>query len=442
MPLILVIVCLAGLVASLPAAAQDFEWVVADSIGPAVEDARAFDIACADEDHCLYCGTAVRTFDPYWAYSFVRFTTDGGTTWRTVEIDTSYVGNPYEVPRPQRVAHPAPHLMMMAADSGYLYRSDDGGRSWTTMHIGVGSASLSSLEMFDAATGVVVSGSEGLLRTVDSGRSWQPLIPPDSLREYGYDYAFPAGAQSVVLRLARPDDVRIARTDDEGRNWRVSGGPWSAGRLNFADSLHGWAVGLERDSGSWFTGKDVIARTTDGGSTWHDQIRSYVDPPLGIANVDFLDSRHGIAGGGLGKLIVTEDGGEHWSRIPVDPDRITGIWGVAYPSRNRAFALGGNAAVLRLDRKSASAGAVRMEESGPDVTLAGGALIIRMGGMTVQRLAVSLYSTTGVRVARIESDVRDGRTEVPMAGFASGLYLVTVETADGATVTDKIVLVK
>ena len=72
--------------------------------------------------------------------------------------------------------------------------------------------------------------------------------------------------------------------------------------VDFADALHGWAVGQTN------AGPSILV-TSDGGATWRFQ-----ETTAGtLLAVDFLDSQEGWAVGSFGTTVHTTDGGATWT---------------------------------------------------------------------------------------------------------------------------------
>ncbi len=114
-------------------------------------------------------------------------------------------------------------------------------------------------------------------------------------------------------------------TADGGRSWRRQISPAAmVSALDFVDAHHGWALGLTAAS------RPVVARTTDGGQTWHAAAEPLVAGGRGVPTLHVLQRVHfvsatfgaGVAGGvnylggdGRGDVVVTTDGGQTWQAL-------------------------------------------------------------------------------------------------------------------------------
>jgi photosystem II stability/assembly factor-like uncharacterized protein len=113
---------------------------------------------------------------------------------------------------------------------------------------------------------------------------------------------------------------RILRTTDSGRTWVVQYRTSPAGQLSmldFVDASHGWVVGAS-----------TLLATSDGGTHWH----ALREPPCRLVqSVHFVSAKIGFAIEGLGAprgdiifaggiLVRTADGGRHWQRLAAPED--------------------------------------------------------------------------------------------------------------------------
>ncbi|MGE3802088.1 MAG: WD40/YVTN/BNR-like repeat-containing protein, partial [Candidatus Kapaibacterium sp.] len=276
---------------------------------------------------------------------------------------------------------------------------------------------------------------------IDSGSSWQPVALPDSFLSYSYDYAIPLTPRKLLIRIAKPGVVRVVLTENEGDNWRVVTGPWAAARMSFVDSLYGWAVGNELDSGSLFVGKDVIVQTTDGGLTWHDQVREYVEPKLGLSDVDCADRLNCIAGGGANKLVVTTDGGKTWNGIDAFSGSSVSIRGVAYPSLETAFVIGGDASILRLKRQSLTVRLEDTHQSTESVVVRERSLVIPASIHQGEPFELLTYNLLGKQCSVEQVKPHQGGVPLLLSlELLPGVYAVAIKRKEGQITTTKVIL--
>ena len=137
-------------------------------------------------------------------------------------------------------------------------------------------------------------GGEGILATVDGGRTWkrQTRFPALELAAVDARHAWVLSAQGVTLRMT------------DGTHWRNLGVQHLL-RISFADARHGFA--LERDA--------VVMRTNDGGVTWQ-----MIGGPQRLQSICFADARTGWVARN-GTIWATHDAGAHWSARTLAPYR-------------------------------------------------------------------------------------------------------------------------
>ncbi len=104
----------------------------------------------------------------------------------------------------------------------------------------------------------------------------------------------------------------IAYTTDGGTSWQqwYNSGANNIEDLYFINSTTGWAVG--------YNGK--IYKTTDGGVNWNPQTSGKT---ANFSQVHFADANNGIAVGQSGTIVYTRDGGASWLTPTTNPAEVT-----------------------------------------------------------------------------------------------------------------------
>src|SRR5919197_2159540 len=271
---------------SIPADA--FSGLKARSIGPAVTSGRVMTIAVDPTNKAvIYIGAAS---------GGVWKTVNGGASWQPIfdtqgSFSIGWVTLDPKRPNVVWVGTGERNSQRSVAYGDGVYKSDDGGRSWTNVglktseHIGrIVISPKSSDTVFVAAQGPLWApgGERGLYKTPDGGKTWTQVL---KISEN-------TGVTDVVVDPRNPD-VFVAASYQRRRHFftMINGGPESA-----------------------------IHRSTDGGKTWKkitsglptEQLGriglaiSPVNPDVLYANVEAANAKGGI--------FRSSDNGVTWER--------------------------------------------------------------------------------------------------------------------------------
>jgi photosystem II stability/assembly factor-like uncharacterized protein len=105
-------------------------------------------------------------------WSLVLRTTDGGASWTPIEVPVPRGAGKYG-PNLYQIFPAQEGRLFIAAEQGYIYRSDDGGLSWSMIETGDRGSLWTGLGLRDGS--LLVAGLNGkLLRSAD-GTSWSDL---------------------------------------------------------------------------------------------------------------------------------------------------------------------------------------------------------------------------------------------------------------------------
>ncbi len=241
-----------------------------------------------------------------------------------------------------------------AAVNGALFRTADGGRTWTALGqaanrgpgpqpggiLSVGTAVKEvpqDLVMFDQSHGYGSVDGHPIMTTVDGGATWTDVTPrnlagnnTDIVKGYFID-----AKTGWAFNLHTAQDVTVYGTKDGGRSWsKLAAPPVKYGDGNmfvtFSDAAHGWM--LVRTAGMGQLAGELLA-TTDGGQTWTRVAETGAvntsatgapgDLPFGgdiTAQADgtlWLSGSQRATGGGSGFLYLfkSTDGGKSWTQV-------------------------------------------------------------------------------------------------------------------------------
>jgi photosystem II stability/assembly factor-like uncharacterized protein len=208
---------------------------------------------------------------------------------------------------------PTPRSGWVVGELGRVFRTDDGGGSWTRQDADTKKPFLAA-SCVDERTAWIGGKGAILYSTTDGGETWELLTP--NTTKHIFDLAFTSRTDGVAVG----DWGLLMHTQDAGRTWKIIGIPddfvlspmaediglepsdtilYAA---SFPDATHGWTVG---EFGT-------ILATVDGGRSWHQQ-RAPVDTTL--FGTSFRSPSEGWAVGMDAVIIHTVDGGVTWRRL-------------------------------------------------------------------------------------------------------------------------------
>lgn len=207
--------------------------------------------------------------------------------------------------------HAQATLVTAVGSSGTIVQSADGGNSWTPRPSNTGPSSgapaLKDVAFVNLANGWAIGDSLAVdptvRRTVDGGQSWQTVSIPPAASQPGHGIT---GVHFVTIDVGWliGNPGMVFRTTDGGTTWhqQSNGVPrLDCFGLDFVNVDSGWIVGHD--------GRGLILHTTNGGTSWSTQLVSESTDIL--LDVDFVDADSGWVVGTT-SVRRTTDGGATW----------------------------------------------------------------------------------------------------------------------------------
>lgn len=228
-------------------------------------------------------------------------------------------------------------IMLAGSYGNGLYRSSDGGRTWSPANTGLTSSAFRCIALDPWNPGALLTGTEParLYRSCDGGQSWQELegitrIPGHE--RWFLPYSPRAGALRNVYAppgrtgrlLASVEVGGLLSSDDGGETWTCA--PviqdedihYITGHPQDPDVLYaalGYASVTYR-GGSATPRLGGVVRSLDGGVTWQkvetDYTRAVLVPP---ARPELLLAGPAPQVGRGGRIVVSADRGETWQPV-------------------------------------------------------------------------------------------------------------------------------
>lgn len=420
---------------------------------------------CADSLHCAISATGIFGGD-----SYITGTSDGGKSWQKIFIDTGMDGRSFPL-LVGGVAYPSPRLLIVTADSGFIHRSTDAGRSWETRRIIVipnGKAvTAGQIAMLDTLHGILAwkvprfddnGVPEFVMTTSDGGRTWDtmqtsPILPEWATQQPAIDgLACVAPDRFVCIVTNYGGIFKIASTADGGKTWNYADNPLADSssiqftRLEFPDPRNGFLTGIDTRNGR----ASFVASTHDSGRTWELLHHGKIDGAQGgMYYSSFRDSLNGLGAGG-GTVFRTSDGGRTWERDSLEslrhstPDR---LW-VHWLTDHRGVAANGSFFIWDALSSAVTPQAMPDPEihlnAFPNPLLSGGELTVRISVPVAGNLRLRLYSPLGLSIIELDNRVPDSgiyETRLDAGGLPSGSYLLRVDI-NGIERTYPVILIR
>jgi photosystem II stability/assembly factor-like uncharacterized protein len=226
-----------------------------------------------------------------------------------------------------------PEALVLGTHDG-LYRSSDGGRTWTNAALG----GRDAMNLSRAETGVVwVAGHNVLARSNDGGKTWQDVRPPDlpSLDVHG----FTVDPRSAATLYAAVAGEGLYRSRDGGKTFSLVSREVGPGVFGLGVTREGTLLAAEPRRG--------LFASNDAGQNWKPVLTV---PAVGVA-VNPTNPKWLLATGN--GIFLSRDGGRSWKTVRELAD---GAGPVAWSTSNpqRAYVVGFDRTLYRSDDGGAS----------------------------------------------------------------------------------------
>ncbi|HEV2114247.1 MAG TPA: hypothetical protein VGR50_08855, partial [Terriglobales bacterium] len=407
--------CAIVLIVSLAVAASAFEWT---ALGPDGGDARSLAYDPQNPDRIFMGTMAGKLF----------FSSDAGAHW----VRLAHLGGDDYVLDSVAVDPADSNRIYVAgwsvnSDTGDLFRTTDGGKTWTPLQ-GMRGKSVRAMALAPSNSKIVAAVAlDGVYRSLDGGDSWQLISPPR--------HAEIRNLQSVAIDPQNPDVIYVGtwhlpwKTGDGGKSWESI----KKGIIDDSD-VFSIIIDPRNPAVVYASACSGIYKSENAGALFHKvQGMPFSARRTRVLRMDPADSNTVYAGTTEG-LWKTTDGGKSFKRmtapnvvvngIVIDPrhsermllatDRggvlATQNAAVSFSASNRGFTHRQVASVLlgRDDPNTIYAGLINDHEFG-------GVFVSRDGGASWQQMSAGLDG-------RDVFSLRQTASNVLVAGTNRGIF--------------------
>jgi len=347
-------------------------------------------------------------------------TNDGGASWSTIR--GSGGGATCRIPSSFADENSGYCILSYGtAQPVDLMKTTDGGASWTNLFTGpglnLGALSFTGTIYFFTGMLGFIAKEGTLYRTADGGASWQQVSTGDHFIKalfFTTDQTGYAAGDNVILK-----------TTDGGIHWQVQETDYSIAALSFSSASVGYAVGT----------RGTIIKTTDAGNTWSPQF-SGLPASISLHSVAAVDDDHCFIVGDNGTILNTVNGGNNWI---AQNSGVTASLNSISCTASRCYAVGDTSVILET-----ADGVVGI---GPTESIKDEAVIfpnpfskevnVKMNGTAVTR--VVMYNVTGqefeMKYSKSGQGITISRNHLPV-----GMYFIRLMHGIAPVFSGKVVI--
>ena len=285
-------------------------------------------------------------------------TADGGDTWRAGIVPGA---DSLEFRDVEGVSERIAYLLAAGpGDRSRIYKTQDGGRSWSLQFTNRDtSAFYDCFAFWDERRGFTMSdavtGRFPVVRTTD-GERWTDIgdrLPPAQSGEGAFAASgtctAAVGEAHGWISTGAAARARVLATSDGGDTWRAYETPivqgsatFGGASVQFRDTLNGIVGGGDIAAPDSFG--DNVARSSDGGRTWRLATRTpFPGAVYGLAYVPGAGGRTVVATGPGGAAWSADEGGR-WTAM----EGVKDYWAVGLASPKSGWLVGTEGRILKI----------------------------------------------------------------------------------------------
>jgi photosystem II stability/assembly factor-like uncharacterized protein len=231
------------------------------------------------------------------------------------------------------------HPLRLFATTGQAVariESRDGERFETTMMLDGSQAQCVAVDPGNWDRVYVGTFDDGVYRSLDGGETWTQVsegVPHKRVLSVAISPSHRTNGVNAIFVGTEPS--HLYRSDDDGRTWREfpelpklpSSPSWSFPPRPWTSHVR-WIAPHYDNSDLLFVGIELggVMRSADGGETWEDRKpNSYHDSHVVLTHAKAPGRVYEAAGGGVA---LSSDSGESWQQVDTGMDRHY-VWGLA-----------------------------------------------------------------------------------------------------------------
>ncbi len=258
--------------------------------------------------------------------AILQLTENGGNTW-----SYSYIPGL----TPNKIYFVTESVGFMSSVSGEsVYTTSDGGADWSLNE----SIDVRDMHLLNRSVGWMVYQTQ-ILKTKNGGTTWD-LKYKNRLDYFNYFNSLYFINENTGY-VVGDGGLMIKYSEEEGRETLESGTTLPLNKVLFVDEEFGWVAGGYSDYEDFLP---IMLVTVDGGLHWTE----VPDLPYLIHDLHFSDSLHGLAVGEdieqMGVILETFDGGMNWNVIK---DGLSAKLNALHLAEGYGWAVGDNGLLLK-----------------------------------------------------------------------------------------------
>ena len=332
---------------------------------------------------------------------------DRGATWVSVNAPTSH-GFHYIAVQDALTAYVAASTTIAGDRATYVWRTTDGGATWSSTHIMTLTGQYTGWTTIDVSpTGTIIGtgwGGMGVWRSTDVGASFTKVA----------NFNFHGSASIGTTWLGSAYDLSTYRSTDDGFTWSTTTVSTSS-----PDRIEGMSADVDGLRFVMVGVGDTVTRSTDGGFTWSEVSSPYPT----YETVVHFEGRAFAAFGTAGNAVRSSDGGSTISTLSIPTTNA--LRDSVRTPRGTGIVVGASGTILRSTDRGATWQLVPSPTAGSlrsvDVAQSEGTLhAVTTGGIVIRSVddgaTWQLRPSTGI--AAVSIAVSDDGTKLWVGGGA------------------------